>query len=65
MHTTFRTDQSGIVDENKSMKSSFGGSRISGHKSNITENNADQKKLYRFKDRPETIDHDILVGALK
>lgn len=66
MHTTFRSEKSAVVDDNKSEISSFRGSRIGGHKITITEENlSSPNKFHRFKDTPEIIDHDVLLGALK
>jgi hypothetical protein len=63
--TSFRSEISGAIESRKSMVSSLDVSRITGSRSSNIEDNLSSHKIHWFKDRPETIAHDVMVDALK
>lgn len=57
--TSFRSEISGAIEDKKSQISSL------GCRSSNIEENLSSNKIHWFKDRPETIAHEVMVDALK
>ena len=56
---------SAVMEDKKSQLSSLDASRITGCKTPLIEENLTTNRQHRFKDRPESIAHEVMVDALK